>query len=230
MVPNTPGSSPGLLVFRRFAARDALGMPGKADALAEALQPEVESSRELAVPLRVFIKESRDWENTLSYCLAMLGPAAVGLGAALSVGAPAGVTLGALAGVAAVLGMPVLTLLRATRRLLKSGFTQADATVAFLRDIERKEEEYRFQVGERVTWVDRGLAFDLPPGRSRSMALRRWTSTSRWLGLLVFLRPWSTGSSKARVPSSAAKIGRSTSGQRRLRGRLPLRNWNSQRC
>ena len=127
----------------------------RGEALADALQPELETDHDLAVPLRVFIKESREWETTLAYCLALLGPAVVGLTAAIVTGAPAGVTLAALVGVAAMLGIPVLSLLRATRRLLKSGFTRADATVAFLRDIDRKEEEYRFQVGERVTWVDR---------------------------------------------------------------------------
>jgi hypothetical protein len=51
----------------------------------------------------------------------------------------------------AELGLRNCRAVRVTRRLLKSGFTQADATVAFLRDIDRREEEYRFEVGERVT-------------------------------------------------------------------------------
>lgn len=66
-----------------------------------------------------------------------------------------GFVVGSLAVLAALVGFPVLTLARAVRALLKSGFTRADATVAFLRDIDQKEEVYRFQVGERETRVDR---------------------------------------------------------------------------
>ena len=123
-------------------------------ALADALRPEVETDRELPVPLRVFIKQTRDWETTLSISVAGLMGAAPGLAVAVLSGAPAWVTLALQGTVATLLGLPIFSLVRATRRLLKSGFTQADATDAFLRDIDRKEEEYRFQVGERVTKVD----------------------------------------------------------------------------
>jgi eukaryotic-like serine/threonine-protein kinase len=124
------------------------------EALADALQPEAEADREVPVALRVFIKETRGWETSLAYSLlglVLTGPALV---AVIATGAPPMWPLGLGATVAALMGVPVVTLLRATRRLLKSGFTQADATVAFLRDISRKEEEFRFQVGERFTGID----------------------------------------------------------------------------
>ena len=127
------------------------------EALADALQPEVEIDRALAVPLRVFIKETREWETTVSVSLAGLLAAVPGLVVATVLGAPAGVTLALQATVATLVGVPIVSLVRVTRRLLKSGFTQADATEAFLHDIDRKEEEFRFQVGERVTWIDRTL-------------------------------------------------------------------------
>jgi len=130
------------------------------EALADALQPQSDTGRELAVPLRVFIKETRDWETTVSVSLATLFvtvPAVAVAVGAMGVNDASGLLMAMAGVVAATLGIPFLSLLRQTRRLLKSGFTQADATVAFLKDIDRKEEEFRFQVGDRVTAIDRAL-------------------------------------------------------------------------
>ena len=125
------------------------------DALADALEPQAEVGKELALPLRVFIKQMRDCETTLSVSLAGIFAAGPGLIAAITAGAPFWLTASLGAALVGLSATPVITLGRAARRLLKSGFTLADATVAFLRDINRKEEEYRFQVGERVTITDR---------------------------------------------------------------------------
>ncbi len=157
------------------------------EALADALQPEVEADRELALPLRVFIKQSREWETTLVYSLGGLGSVGLVLMASIATGDLAWVPVAAVplaAAAAALLAIPVLSLVRVTRRLLKSGFTQADATVAFLRDIDRKEEEYRFQVGERVTWVDRAARV-LKLGGFSAGAL----SAALWIGSEVWVNP-----------------------------------------
>jgi len=127
------------------------------EALADALQPQGDTGRELAVPLRVFIKETRDWETTVSVSLAAFFVAFPSVLVAMAVDDVPGVLLIAAGILIASLGIPFLSLVRQTRRLLKSGFTQADATVAFLKDIDRKEEEFRFKVGERVTKTDRAL-------------------------------------------------------------------------
>jgi serine/threonine-protein kinase len=127
------------------------------EALADALQPQGDTGRELAVPLRVFIKDTRDWETTVSVSLAVFFVAFPSVLVAMAVDDVPGVLLVAAAVLVASLGVPFLSLVRQTRRLLKSGFTQADATVAFLKDIDRKEEEFRFKVGERVTMTDRAL-------------------------------------------------------------------------
>ena len=126
------------------------------DAFADALGPQLQTG-EMAVPLRVFIKQSREWETTLAYDLLGLSFALPMLAASASPGVPFVLTAIMVMVVAGLLGLPVLTLVRAARRLLKSGFTQADATVAFLKDIDRKEEEYRFEVGQRVTFLDRAF-------------------------------------------------------------------------
>jgi hypothetical protein len=104
--------------------------------------------------MRVFIKQTRDFESTLAWCglgLVMFGPPLMGT----LLGAPLGGALVPLLPVAALLGIPVVKLVRQVRRLLRSGFTLEDATHALLQDVVRRNEEFRFQVGQRVTWVDR---------------------------------------------------------------------------
>lgn len=125
------------------------------EALADALLPDLEIERELPVPLRVFIKQSREFETTVSHTLLGLSLLVPLLLAVIFSGAPGGVTIAVAVPTAILLGVPVASLLRMARRLLRSGFTHADGTAALLRDVEKKEEEYRFQVGERVTGMDR---------------------------------------------------------------------------
>ena len=125
------------------------------EALAEALRPEMETDGALPVPLRVFIKQSREFENALAYSgfgLSFLLP--FWLAGISNVGFSVQAWTALIATTAVLMGIPILHLVRAARRLLASGFLKNDAVTAFLRDIERREEEYRFQVGERVTWVD----------------------------------------------------------------------------
>ena len=124
------------------------------EALAEALRPDLEVDRELPVPLRVFIKQSREWESVLAWngLGLILAPLLILFAAADD--APGGVLIGLILFVA-TLGTPIGYILKAARKLLSSGFTQSDAIAAFLRDIARREEEYRFQVGDRVTWLDK---------------------------------------------------------------------------
>mgnify|MGYP001375907109 CR=1 FL=1 len=126
------------------------------EALADALMPDPEMDRELPLALRVFVKQTRDFETTLAWCALGLMIAVMAVVVAMGLG-DVSIYSGALlaaAGVLAALGLPVTILIRAARRLLLSGFTIADGTVALLRDVERKEEEYRFQVGERQTSMD----------------------------------------------------------------------------
>lgn len=140
------------------------------EALADALLPDMEVDRELPVPLRVFIKQTREFESTLTWCglgIILFGPTLIA--AMLTGGTPGLIAFLALP-LAGLVGLPMVSLVRMARRLLRSGFTLDDGTAALLRDVERKEEEYRFQVGKRVTWMDRvirvlklgGLAVAVP--------------------------------------------------------------------
>ena len=129
------------------------------EALAEALSPVTQVEKELPLPLRVFIKETRDFESMLAWCGFGLFLLSLGLLLAVDLERAGFAWLWASLS-AGLLGLPVVKLLRLTRRLLSSGFTLEDATRALVQDIERKNEEFRFQVGQRETWLDqvvRGL-------------------------------------------------------------------------
>jgi predicted Ser/Thr protein kinase len=125
------------------------------EALADALSPDVQIDRELPVPLRVFIKQSRGSESTLSWSLVGQALVGVGLVSAVVTGTPGLVVAGLALSAVALTGLPLGQLVREARRLLKAGFTPQDAVDALLQDVGRRNEEFRFQVGHRVTWVDR---------------------------------------------------------------------------
>ncbi len=167
------------------------------EALADALLPDLEVDKELPVPLRVFIKQSREFESILSWC--GMGMMLVVPSFLVGLVAGAGSALWAFAlPAAALLGLPLMQPARYARKLLRSGFTRDDATAAFIRDIDRREEEFRFEVGERVTWLDRILrimkiggfsvaALSFPfmvwyGGSAEFLFAASWTSG--WTGLL----------------------------------------------
>jgi serine/threonine-protein kinase len=143
-------------VIDRCLRKDPEQRFSSGEALAEALSPNTQLERELPLPLRVFIKQTREFESTLAWCglgLLLFGPPFV---AGILTGSIAGAVQAGLV-VAVLTGFPLVRLVQQARRLLRSGFTVEDATEALLQDVVRRNEEYRFQVGQRVTWVDRGL-------------------------------------------------------------------------
>jgi hypothetical protein len=157
------------------------------EALAEALGPATQIDRDLPLPLRVFIKQVRDFESTLTWCGAGLFLVTPALLSAVLGGGPAGaLPLGSA--VAVLLGIPVVRLFRLVRRLLRSGFTLEDGLQGLLQDVVRKNEEFRFQVGQRVTWVDRvvrGLKWGGLLGAGLSLAATFLVSIS-----FLELFPW----------------------------------------
>ncbi|NJD20921.1 MAG: hypothetical protein FIA95_16755 [Gemmatimonadetes bacterium] len=124
-----------------------------ADTFAEALGPEGRADRELPVPLRVFIKKNRAWEGTLGWSVLGLFVAVPALlGSIVAEMALPAATWGVL--FASIGSFPLVKLLRDVRRVLKSGFDLDDVTAAFAQDIQVKDEEFRFEVGSRVTLTD----------------------------------------------------------------------------
>ena len=158
----TPSVPPGVAtVVDRCLRKEPSQRFSDGEKLAEALGPSTQVDRELPLPLRVFIKEVRDFETTLAWCgfgQLVAVPVLFGM---MGGGSLAGTVMMASA-VATLTGIPLVRLLRIFRRVLSSGFTPDDATEALLQDVVRRNEEFRFQVGERRTWVDqvvRGIKF-----------------------------------------------------------------------
>jgi len=188
------------------------------DALADALLPDLDLERELPVPLRVFIKQTREFESTLAWC-------SVGLMASIPwylftyfvEDSPLSL-LGASLALGALVSGPLISLSRIGRRLLSSGFTREDATAAILRDIDRKEEEFRFEVGQRVTWMDRSLRFLKWAGFGAAAVTfgAAWVTGSNTL-FNAFVFPWVTAIGSALFQEVRARARGDVMGERWLR-------------
>jgi serine/threonine-protein kinase len=188
------------------------------EALADAILPDLELDKELPVPLRVFIKQTREFESTLSWAgfgVLVGGPTLI---AASALGVPTEVVLAGSATLAGILGGTFLSPVRIARRLLRSGFTREDGTTAILRDIDRREEEFRFEVGQRVTLFDRILRFVKWTGLSASALTfgAAWVTGSGFL-FNLFLFPWLTAIPSALWQELRARVRGDIMGERWLR-------------
>jgi serine/threonine-protein kinase len=126
-------------------------------ALADALSQDALVDRQVPVALRVFIKHLREQPQSLFaltvFFLLFIAPALVGfmmiegglLGPLLVVATPVALVGGAVAGYLAF----------QARKVLGAGHTLQDARLALHQDVIRRNEEFRFEVGERTTIVDR---------------------------------------------------------------------------
>ncbi len=186
-----------------------------AEALAEALGPEGSVEREFPIPLRVFIKESREVETTLAWCglaFLFLMPTTVSmvwLGPGLSP---------VMALVLAVLAaLPLAQLLRNARRLLRSGFTLDDAIAAFAEDVKLKDEEFRFQVGQRVTWVDRAIRVLKVGGYAAALVSLPLVLTDKVASIGFFSWPFVTGVTASVAQEIRARLRSDVMGERWLR-------------
>jgi serine/threonine-protein kinase len=118
-----PQAPPGVAtVLDRCLRKEPERRFSDGEALAEALSPATQIDRDLPLPLRVFIKQVREFESTLAWCgggLLFFVPAL--LSAVYGAGPSGVIPLGSA--VAVLMGIPVVRLLRHIRRLLRSGFT-----------------------------------------------------------------------------------------------------------
>ncbi len=123
-------------------------------AIADALAQDAAGDRPLPVPLRVFIKHLREMSQSSSALavavVLFLGPFMIVLALSGGLG-----MLGALAMLTASFGSFGVYLAYLARKLLKAGHTVEDARLALGQDVLRRNEEFRFDVGERETTVDR---------------------------------------------------------------------------
>jgi hypothetical protein len=172
----------------------------------------------------VFIKQTREFENTLSWFAAIgLAAGPVVIVAAAILAEPFVPLLLASVGLTAlVIAPPLASLIRIARRLLTSGFTREDGTAAILRDVDRKEEEFRFEVGQRETWLDRTLRILKWTGFGAAAVTfgAAWVTGSNTL-FNAFVIPWITALSSALLHELRAR------GRGDIMGERWLKFWKS---
>jgi eukaryotic-like serine/threonine-protein kinase len=123
--------------------------------IADALAQDAAADRSLPVPLRVFIKNLRGWSRSSPAVILVLF---LFLGMPLFQFALRGGTIGAVVALVALfagLGAAGMYLASLARKLLKAGYTVEDARLALRQDVIQRNEEFRFEMGERETKMDR---------------------------------------------------------------------------
>jgi len=120
--------------------------------LADALGETAPAVREIPVALRVFIKQNREAHNAGAFAVlalimtpGLIGGAIAGsaLAGALAVGLISATALG-----------PFVYLASRARKLLKTGYTPADALHAFKQDVDKRVEELTFEFGGTKTGLE----------------------------------------------------------------------------
>ncbi len=150
-----PGVSPVVAgVIDRCLRKDPQRRFLGGESIADALTQEAVFERQLPIPLRVFIKNLRrlfQSASSLSLVLVTFGTPLI-ISLIIATGVPGVVAIALLVGVilAAVGGSVVWQ----SKKLLAAGFTADDARIALLEDVNRRNEELRFEVGPRMTDVD----------------------------------------------------------------------------
>ncbi len=156
-----PTSGAWCTVLDRCLRKDPELRFSDGEAMAEALlSPQVQIDRELPVPLRVFIKQSRGFETPLAWSL--LGEIFLfpGLVTAIVAGASLDGILAIALPMAALLAVPLLFLIREARRLLKFWKSRAGKALFKLGGLRLKRVASGVSGVHRPTEVAIGLAAD----------------------------------------------------------------------
>ena len=121
--------------------------------VADALSRATVTQRQLPVALRVFIKHLREttYRGSASATALLLWLIPMLFVFGMLISAPFLTLFGGLIGGGAILGG---SLAWRSRKVLKAGHTLEDVRLALEQDVMRRNEEFRFDVGERVTHVD----------------------------------------------------------------------------
>ena len=152
-----PLASLGIAVPRKLAhivdrclAKDPAHRPQTADALAEHLSEALEQRRELPAALRAFVKRNGRINGgmQLIYTVSVLP---ISIVTAATLGAVAGFGALVLGGVAGVAMFGV----KAAKRMLALGFTQADLAPAFGAELETTREERALEYSKGPTILER---------------------------------------------------------------------------
>ena len=166
---DAPAAPPQLVAaIERCLAKDPAHRYQTGEELAAALAEMIEGQRELPVPLRAFLSESRT-QARAQYIAPFIASAVLvpmGLNLLLNsvfAGNPPAAFRAGLAGVAAVLVVaaavsPVALAVRSVRRLLKAGYRHDDLVHGLGLELARRREEQEFTAGlQGATWWERWM-------------------------------------------------------------------------
>jgi serine/threonine-protein kinase len=198
---------------------------GTGEALADALTASAVGRKELPVPLRVFLKRSRESFHSSGGAAAIAGFMVV----PMLVGAVVNGSLsGMLAGVgvaALLLSMPLISVGIQARKLAKAGYGLEDLRLAVRDDLAQRDEELRFEFGtgksllvraaSPVMWTSLGTTLLSAIGASTLPAL---ANPAIWG---VF------GVSLATFTVSGVLVARHQTHQRDIWGKRALKFWKS---
>jgi eukaryotic-like serine/threonine-protein kinase len=166
---DAPAAPPQLVAaIERCLAKDPAQRYQTGEELSAALAEMIEGQRELPVPLRAFLSESRT-QARAQYIAPFIAAAVLvpmGLNLLLNsvfAGNPPAAFRGGLAGVAAVLVVaaavsPIALAVRSVRRLLKAGYRHDDLVHGLGLELARRREEQEFTAGlQGATWWERWM-------------------------------------------------------------------------
>ena len=140
----------------RCLAKDPAARFATGEDLADAVAAAIEARRELPVPLRVFIKKSRQLNRTLggvAFLELYIGVSMIGM---VMSGVP-GMALEFGAILLMIATIPAITLVSQARALLKAGCGREELMVAWKSELEREREERAFEYGHAVSRFERAM-------------------------------------------------------------------------
>lgn len=127
----------------------------KAEDLAEHVSAVLESRKELAPPIRIFIKRSRELSQVLggvAFFQIVLGIEVLMFAVG---GAPLTLSLSFLGAAAAMGLIPVGPAIAQARDFLRAGYSRAELIPAWKAELEREREERAFEYGRKMSIVER---------------------------------------------------------------------------
>jgi len=152
VVPEAPGRL--ARVVDRCLAKEPAQRYAHGEELAEELGSALEARQELPIPLRVFIKQNREYvraSGVLVLFLLLLFPSLI---AGAIDGDVAAVVISTIL-LGAVAAVPTGMLAHIARRLLKAGYGLEDARTALKTDYGQRREELAFEYGRKVPIIER---------------------------------------------------------------------------
>ncbi len=205
----------------RCLAKDPAERFASGEELANAVAQDLEPGRDVPVPLRLFMTQSRDSMPALAaFQILSLFGLAVAVGGLMDGVELLWVVLTA-AGSLALASLPTAVVVRLTRRLMRSGYDHGDLVRAVRDEVGQAQAELMSVCGSERTALDRWLKRLLVGGLGSTLASFAWIMLGPYLpGLSPLAGLIMTGSSIVAGAAGAAAAVR-----HQLGGHVPGRSW-----